>query len=128
MQHFNFTCDEISRHSRSMRDWHAFVRRREAEIAFSLMGETRFSQALEIGAGDGGQSVTIAKFCDHLVCTEVDENSHDWLGGRRFSSANCRTSSIASAIHRTSRSSTTSPSISSFRAMPLNTSRRSIAA
>jgi 2-polyprenyl-3-methyl-5-hydroxy-6-metoxy-1,4-benzoquinol methylase len=81
VQRFNFSSDEIDRHRRSMQDWHSFVRRREAEIAFSLLGGKRPSRALEIGAGDGGQSVTIAKYCDHLVCTEVDEKSHDWLGG-----------------------------------------------
>lgn len=32
--------------------------------------DRRFARALELGAGDGSQSVTIAKFCDELVCTE----------------------------------------------------------
>jgi ubiquinone/menaquinone biosynthesis C-methylase UbiE len=81
MQQFKFTSAEISQNCRTMQDWHRFVRRREAEIAFSLVTQPRFARALEIGAGDGGQSLTIAKFCEHLVCTEVDENSHEWLGG-----------------------------------------------
>jgi ubiquinone/menaquinone biosynthesis C-methylase UbiE len=49
-------------------------------MVFSLIPEQRFARGLEIGAGDGGQSVTISKFCDQLVCTEIDEQSNAWLG------------------------------------------------
>lgn len=80
MRQLNFTNAEIDEYRHSMKDWHNFVRRRETEMVFSLIPERRFGRALEIGAGDGGQSVTIAKFCDHLVCTDVDEQSNAWLG------------------------------------------------
>lgn len=75
-----FSADEIDTHKSDHKEWHNFVRRREAEIAFSLFAKSRFPLALELGAGDGGQSMTISKYCDRLICTEKDEKSHAWLG------------------------------------------------
>jgi 2-polyprenyl-3-methyl-5-hydroxy-6-metoxy-1,4-benzoquinol methylase len=80
MRKFNFTRAEIDANSSSREQWHNFVRRREAEMAFSLIPGRRFGRALELGAGDGGQSTTIARYCEHLVCTEMDPTSHAWLG------------------------------------------------
>lgn len=75
-----FTSQEINAHKSDQKDWHNFVRFREAEIAFSFFPDFKFHLALELGAGDGGQSVTISKYCDKLICTEKDERSHVWLG------------------------------------------------
>lgn len=80
MKRFSFTTKEIDAHKMNFKEWHDFIRGREAEIIFSLFSETKFDRALEIGAGDGGQSVIIAKHCNHLICTELDEKSHNWLG------------------------------------------------
>jgi len=80
MQRFSFSQKEIDTFKTTKKEWHNFVRRREAEMAFSLFPNTKYPLALELGAGDGGQSVTIAKYCEHLVCTELDEKSHSWLG------------------------------------------------
>jgi ubiquinone/menaquinone biosynthesis C-methylase UbiE len=75
-----FTSEQIDRHKSNRKEWHNFVRRREAELIFSLFPDTRFHLALELGAGDGGQSITISKYCDKLICTEKDEKSYAWLG------------------------------------------------
>lgn len=80
MKRFNFSTREIDLHMASLKEWHVFVRRREAEMIFSLFPQTRFSFSLEIGAGDGGQSEIISKYCDRLICTEIDANSHKWFG------------------------------------------------
>src|SRR5690606_32308252 len=40
--------------------WHEMVRRREFEMLMEHLGRPSFDHALELGAGDGGQSVTIA--------------------------------------------------------------------
>src|SRR4030042_2151926 len=82
MKKFNFSIEEIDTYKKSPKDWYNFVRRREAEMAFSLFPNTKFKIALEIGAGNGVQSVTIAKHCNHLVCTELNEKSYSWLGQR----------------------------------------------
>lgn len=81
MQRFAFTSAEINANSGSYSDWHQFVRRREAEMVFSLFPDRRYGDALELGAGDGGQSTTISKYCDKLTCTEKDADSYQWLGG-----------------------------------------------
>ncbi len=80
MRSFMFTAEEIDSHKSDRKEWHEFVRRREAEIAFSVLPNRRYSLGLELGAGNGGQSVTISKYCDRLICTEKDEKSHAWLG------------------------------------------------
>ena len=49
-------------------------------MVFSMFAETKFKLALELGTGDGGQSVTILQYCDKLICTEKDDRSHAWLG------------------------------------------------
>jgi len=80
MRRFNFTSAEIDAHKSDRRTWSEFVRRHEANITFSLFPDTEFSLALELGAGNGAQSVTIAKYCKRLICTELDEQSYSWLG------------------------------------------------
>ncbi len=75
-----FTSDEIDSHKSNRTKWHNFVRHREAEIIFSMFADTRFNCALELGAGNGGQSVTISQYCDKLICTEKDDKSNAWLG------------------------------------------------
>jgi 2-polyprenyl-3-methyl-5-hydroxy-6-metoxy-1,4-benzoquinol methylase len=40
----------------------------------------RFDIALELGAGDGGQSETIARYCSHLICTEAFEDGNAIIG------------------------------------------------
>lgn len=73
---FSFTPREISAHGNSGADWHSFVRRREFEIVASFLPPgTLFNAALELGAGDGGQSEVIAPYCKHLTCTELLENN-----------------------------------------------------
>jgi 2-polyprenyl-3-methyl-5-hydroxy-6-metoxy-1,4-benzoquinol methylase len=70
---FSFAAEEINSASVDADTWLAFVRRREAEMLFSSLGDTKFRSGLELGAGDGGQSTTIARYCEHLTCTELDE-------------------------------------------------------
>ena len=80
MRKFSFSTEEIDSNKASLNDWHIFVRQREAEMVFSLFPEIKFPAAIELGAGNGLQSVILAQHCDRLVCTEVDEESHSWLG------------------------------------------------
>jgi hypothetical protein len=75
-----FTSEEIDANKSDLKKWHAFVRRREAEIIFSMFPGKRFELALELGAGNGGQSVTISQFCARLICTGKDDKSQSWLG------------------------------------------------
>ena len=82
MKKFMFTRNEIEVHKIDCREWHNFVRRREAEMIFSRFFGIKFGQALELGAGNGGQSVIIAKYCDKLICTEKDEKNHTWADGK----------------------------------------------
>lgn len=75
MKTYKFTPNEIDNNKTDQKIWGNFVRSREAEIVFSQFPNRRFQYALELGAGDGSQSVTIAKYCDRLICTEKDEKS-----------------------------------------------------
>jgi ubiquinone/menaquinone biosynthesis C-methylase UbiE len=75
MRKFMFTSNEIDTHKSDFEEWYNFVSRREVEIAFSLFKMKRFNLALELGAGDGEQSLTISKYCNKLICTEKDEKS-----------------------------------------------------
>src|SRR5262249_38598906 len=77
---FRLRADEIDSIGRDLRKWHAMVRRREAEMLFSLFQPARFARGLELGAGDGGQSETIARYCDHLVCTELSVDGNAYIG------------------------------------------------
>jgi SAM-dependent methyltransferase len=77
---FRFSRDEIVAASPGFQQWHEFVRRREAELLFGLLPGRRFERALEIGAGDGGQSSTIAGYCDHLICTELAARGNPLVG------------------------------------------------
>lgn len=70
-----------------MPTWHSFVRRREFELVMQeFPSEKLFENALELGAGDGGQSETIAKYCRRLTCTELDEFGTNLIGA--FSARN----------------------------------------
>jgi len=80
MKQFVFTINEIDTNKCTSKDWHNFVRKREAEMIFSLFPDKKFDLGLELGAGDGGQSITISNYCRNLICTEIDEQSHSWLG------------------------------------------------
>lgn len=71
---YNFSATEIEAASKSAAIWHEFVRRREFEMLMNALGISRFRDALELGAGDGGQSVTISRYCDRLICTELCES------------------------------------------------------
>jgi SAM-dependent methyltransferase len=77
---FSLTADEIEANRHTNRAWYTFVRRREAEMVFSLFPGRRYARALELGAGDGNQSAVLARHCDHLVCTEKDPESYAWFG------------------------------------------------
>ncbi|WP_203458745.1 class I SAM-dependent methyltransferase [Lacinutrix sp. WUR7] len=76
---FMFSSDEINKYKSDPKDWHNFVRRKESEIIFSLFPENKFKLALELGAGNGGQSIHVLKHCEKLICTDLDEKSYDWL-------------------------------------------------
>jgi SAM-dependent methyltransferase len=76
MKIFRFTAEEINKHKFDEKIWGNFVRSREAEIIFSQFPNRRFHHALELGAGDGGQSVSLARYCDKLVCTDINWNSN----------------------------------------------------
>jgi SAM-dependent methyltransferase len=52
--------------------WGAFLRCREAEFIFQALGGRRFRHGLELGAGNCVQSAVIARYCDKLICTELD--------------------------------------------------------
>jgi ubiquinone/menaquinone biosynthesis C-methylase UbiE len=75
-----FTAEEIDLYGADAKSWHEFVRRREAEETLASYSEQGFRSGLEIGAGDGGQSVVLGKYCRRLICTELDAQSHAWLG------------------------------------------------
>ncbi len=60
--------------------WHEMVRRREFEMLMEHLGRPSFDHALELGAGDGGQSVTIARYCRRLTCTELSETGNTAIG------------------------------------------------
>jgi 2-polyprenyl-3-methyl-5-hydroxy-6-metoxy-1,4-benzoquinol methylase len=80
LRQFVFSAEEIDGHVSNRQMWHEFVRRREAEILLSLFAGRTFGLALELGAGNGLQSVTLSRFCNRLICTEKDASSHLWLG------------------------------------------------
>jgi ubiquinone/menaquinone biosynthesis C-methylase UbiE len=80
MRKFSFNSEEIDAHISSQKEWYIFVRQREVEMAFSLFSKIKFPLALELGAGNGVQSETIAKHSKQLICTEIDEKSYSWLG------------------------------------------------
>jgi SAM-dependent methyltransferase len=69
----SFSPSEIDRAAVNDDTWATFVRGREADFIFSRFGQHKFRCALELGAGDCKQSIVLAKYCDSLVCTELDE-------------------------------------------------------
>jgi len=73
---FSFSPQEIRTNGTSGAIWGSFVRHREFEmVATCFPRGTFFEKALELGAGDGGQSEVIAPYCRHLTCTELLENN-----------------------------------------------------
>ncbi len=52
----------------------ARLRTKELEIVFKYLGETRFSKALELGAGNGFQSNILANICDNLTATDLNSD------------------------------------------------------
>lgn len=82
MRRFSFTRAEIEAHRDDRVTWHQFVRLREAQMVFSTFAAKRFGAVLELGAGNGTQSVVLAEHCDRLVCTEINEQSHTAYGVR----------------------------------------------
>jgi SAM-dependent methyltransferase len=81
MKKHAFSAAEISGHLVSYEEWHRFVRRREFEMVMQgLPSGHIFDNALELGAGDGGQSETIAPFCRRLTCTELDTLGTNMIG------------------------------------------------
>lgn len=76
-----FSDEDILAYATDLAEWHAFVRRREFELLMKRVGkDLPFTRGLELGAGDGGQSVTIAKYCRQLTCTEMDESGNILIG------------------------------------------------
>lgn len=77
---FFFTKNEIIEHSQSLKNWHIFVRSSEFEMIMNATKSTEFKKALELGAGDGSQSQFIAKYCEELICTELNESGNILIG------------------------------------------------
>jgi ubiquinone/menaquinone biosynthesis C-methylase UbiE len=67
---YRFEDAQIAEHGQTTQAWHEFIRTSEFNCIASFLAR-RFSNALELGAGDGGQSVVISRFCDRLTCTEL---------------------------------------------------------
>jgi ubiquinone/menaquinone biosynthesis C-methylase UbiE len=81
LQTRNFKASEVDAHRADMASWHRFVRRREFECVMEALSPGQlFENALELGAGDGGQSETIAKYCRRLTCTELDTQGTNLIG------------------------------------------------
>ena len=53
------------------------IREYDINKAFKNIPEKYFSNALEIGSGDGFQSGLLIKYCKSLVCTEINEERFD---------------------------------------------------
>ncbi len=81
MIRYKYRMKDISSNIKTKKSWHEFVRKKEIKLAFSFLKKDDFNRGLEIGAGDGGQSSYILNVCKSLVCTDIDESSHSWLGG-----------------------------------------------
>ena len=77
---FTFTKQEILSNCHSRKDWHIFVRSSEFEMIMNATKNTKFKNALELGAGDGSQSQFIAKYCEQLICTELSESGNILIG------------------------------------------------
>lgn len=73
---YRFSSADIFQHASNYSAWHEFVRRREFELIMRSFPQHRFQDALELGAGDGGQSVTISRHCEKLTCTELSETGN----------------------------------------------------
>jgi ubiquinone/menaquinone biosynthesis C-methylase UbiE len=78
----HFTDTEIITNSQSSEKWHKFVRRKEFELIASHFLPSRPRHALELGAGDGGQSEIISQYVDRLTCTELIAEGNIGFGGR----------------------------------------------
>jgi|BioPla2DNA2_1021312.scaffolds.fasta_scaffold80305_1 ubiquinone/menaquinone biosynthesis C-methylase UbiE len=81
MKRHSFSNDEIEANKSDPALWISFVRRREAEIVFgNILGGRRFQRGLELGAGNGEQSMVIKNYCDKLVSTDLNPKSYEWTG------------------------------------------------
>lgn len=69
---FNFDLSDLKNFGITPERWQQFVR--ETEFFFIAKAiNLHVKNGLELGAGDGGQSVEICKYCEYLVCTELSE-------------------------------------------------------
>ena len=79
MTRFRFTAADIDRHATTAKDWFEFVRGSEIRLTLShVQGD--LGRALEVGAGNGFQSLHLAERCGSLVCTELNADSHAGMG------------------------------------------------
>jgi len=67
--------DEIDSAGVDPKTWYNFLRKKEIGEIFRIFGEYKFNKALELGAGDGEQSRYLAKHCNTLICTDIDDSS-----------------------------------------------------
>lgn len=70
MKKIMLSSTEIDQNASDYLTWGKFIRRKEAEFAFSILENKTFDLALELGAGSGEQSRLIKKYCNKLICTE----------------------------------------------------------
>lgn len=66
-----FSSQEIRGFARSPSGWHRSVRREEIEFLLDTL-DLHPTAVLELGAGDGTQSGSLAKRAGRLVCTDLD--------------------------------------------------------
>jgi len=85
---YSFSWNEIKENSYSPEAWQDFVRKKEFQLLASSLS-LRVPTALELGAGDGGQSMVISQYCDILVCTELSEYGNRLGAFRARNIANC---------------------------------------
>lgn len=85
---FSFDWNEVKVNSASPEVWQKFVREKEFHLLASYLC-LYVPSALELGAGDGGQSVAISNYCDALVCTELQEYGNRLGAFRARNLPNC---------------------------------------
>lgn len=83
-RHFYFRKTEIDAYSLDQSGWSRFVREREFEYIFSLLGDRRFEHALEIGSGNGVQSELLAARCDRLICSDLERRKWNLRPDRKI--------------------------------------------
>ncbi len=66
---------QIKRNFKDAVIWHNFVRHREFEMIFDTINDSHtFEKCLELGCGDGVQSIHLSKKFQNLICTDIDMN------------------------------------------------------